>query len=80
MMPNTKPKFEHQKSVIAARKKLCFEPGQIGNTHEVPLTFNVTLKRSKGDKSTTLKTSMHEGKNITILVCHAEDKRKFYQS
>lgn len=42
--------LEFQKSVIPAREKSCFQPGQIGNMDEVGLTFSVPSNRILGIK------------------------------
>jgi hypothetical protein len=55
--------------VIAARKKSCFELGQIGNMDEVLLTFDVPLNKivdTKGAKLIIIKTRAMR-KHITLL-------------
>jgi hypothetical protein len=54
----------------AARNKSCFELGRIGDTDEVPLTFDVPSNKTvdmNGVKSIMIETSGHEKTHYTLF-------------
>jgi len=61
------------------KKKLCFEIGQLGNTDEVTLTFDVPSNKTvdvKGAKTIMIKTSGKEKTRYTVvLACCADGKK-----
>jgi len=71
--------IEFHKYVINMRKKLCFEIGQLGNTDEVPLTFDVPSNKTvdvKGAKTIMIKTSGNEKTRYTVVLACCADGTK----
>lgn len=82
MTPNTKPKFEHQKSVIAAGKRSCFEPGQTGNMHQHSMSHWKGLKPQL--KLLALKNKLHYHFNVMLRrkgnVIHLKPKERIHRN